>query len=84
MSIVNKFAIINKQRELMALNRQGTQQQRPESPVGTPPGMQVNTIYSPKGTFSGAFAKCLAEKKKTAGHLSHKNYKYRQNHTSKK
>ena len=44
---------IKKQREIIALDRQGTQQ-RPDSPRGTPPGMQVNTGYmkSTKGTSS--------------------------------
>ena len=39
-------------RELTALDRQRTQQQRPKSSVATPPGMQVNTRYmnSTKGT----------------------------------
>ena len=36
---------INKQREIIALNKQGTQQQRPESSTVTPPGIQVNTRY---------------------------------------
>ena len=38
----------------MALDRQGTQQQRPESPTITPPRMRVNTRYinSIKGTPS--------------------------------
>ena len=35
---------INKQRKLTALNRHGTEQKRPESPTGTPPGMRVNTF----------------------------------------
>ena len=35
----------NKRRELTALNRQGTQQQRPESLTVTPPGMRMNTGY---------------------------------------
>ena len=45
---------INKQREMIALDRQGTQQQRPESPRVTPPGVRVNTWYvnSTKGTCS--------------------------------
>ena len=30
---------------MIALDRQGTQQQRPESPAVTPPGMRVNTRY---------------------------------------
>ena len=34
---------INKRREVIVLGRQGTQQQRPESPTVTPTGMQVNT-----------------------------------------
>ena len=33
-----------KQKEVIALHRQGTQQQRPESPTVTPPGMGVNTV----------------------------------------
>ena len=39
---------------MIALNRQGTQQQRPRQPTVTPPGMRVNTgyIYSNKGTSS--------------------------------
>ena len=45
---------INKQRGITALDRQGTQQQRPESPTVTPPGVRVNTRYinSTKGTSS--------------------------------
>ena len=45
---------INKQREAIAVDRQGTQQQRPESPTVTPPGMQVNARYinSTKGASS--------------------------------
>ena len=45
---------MNQQRGLTALNRQGTQQQRPEWPMVTPPGMTVNTGYinSTKGTVS--------------------------------
>ena len=34
---------IHKQRDLTALNRKGTRQQRPELPVVTPPGVWVNT-----------------------------------------
>ena len=30
----------NKQRDIIALDRQGTQQQRPESPTVTPPGVR--------------------------------------------
>ena len=33
------------QRELIAFNRQGTQQQGSASPTVTPPGMRVNTCY---------------------------------------
>ena len=33
---------MNQQREIIALDRQGTQQQRPKSPTVTPPGMRVN------------------------------------------
>ena len=42
------------QREIIALHRQGTQQQRPESPTVTPPGVRVNIRYknSTKGTSS--------------------------------
>ena len=36
---------INKQRVVLALRRKGTQQQRPESPTATAPGMRVNTGY---------------------------------------
>ena len=45
---------INEQREIIALDRQGTQQQRPESPMDTPRGVRVNTRYrnSTKGTSS--------------------------------
>ena len=45
---------INKQMEIIALNRQGTQQERPESPSVSPPGMRVNTRYinPTKGTSS--------------------------------
>ena len=42
---------INKQREIIVLDRQGTQQQRPESSMVTPPGVQVNYIQS--STFRG-------------------------------
>ena len=31
---------------MIALNRQGTQQRRPEWPIETPPGKQVNTRYT--------------------------------------
>ena len=34
---------INRQREIRALDRQRTQQQRPGSPTVTTPGMRVNT-----------------------------------------
>ena len=34
---------LSQQREIIALDRQGTQQQRPESPTVTPPGVRVNT-----------------------------------------
>ena len=46
--------LLNQQREIIALDRQGTQQQRPESPTVAPPGMRVNTRYinSTKGTSS--------------------------------
>ena len=37
--------MVNKQREMIVLNRQGTQQQRPESPTVTTPGMRGNTRY---------------------------------------
>ena len=49
---------INKQREITALNRQGTQRQRPELPTVTPPGVLVNTRYtnSTKGTSSDKVA----------------------------
>ena len=45
---------INKQREIIALDRQGTQQQRPESPTSSPSGVRVNMNYtnSTKGTSS--------------------------------
>ena len=36
---------INKQREIIALDRHGTQQQRLESPTVTPPGMRVTATY---------------------------------------
>ena len=36
---------ITKQREIIALDRQETHQQRPESPTVTPPCMRVNTRY---------------------------------------
>ena len=43
---------VNKQREKIALDRQGTQKQKPESPTVSPPGVRVNTRYinSTKGT----------------------------------
>ena len=46
--------VFNKQREIRALDRQGTQQQRPESPTVALPCMQVNARYvdSIKGTSS--------------------------------
>ena len=34
-----------KQREIIALDRQGTQPQRPKSPTVTPPCVRVNTRY---------------------------------------
>ena len=34
---------MNQQRGMLVLDRQGTQQQIPELPLVTPPGMQVNT-----------------------------------------
>ena len=45
---------INRRREIKAFDRQRTQQQRPESPTVTPPGMRVNIrcINSTKSTFS--------------------------------
>ena len=45
---------INKQREIIALDRKGTQQQRDKSPTATPPGVRVNTRYInfTKGTTS--------------------------------
>ena len=52
--VVCVCSIINIQRELIALDRQGTQQQRFESTTITPPGVRVNTRYinSTKGTSS--------------------------------
>ena len=43
-----------REREIIALDRQGTQQQKPEPPTVTSPGMRVNTRYinSTKGTSS--------------------------------
>ena len=43
---------INKQREIIALNRQRTQQQSPDSTTVIPPGVRVNARYinSAKGT----------------------------------
>ena len=38
-------AKINIHRKIIALDRQGTQEQRPELPTVTPPGVQVNTRY---------------------------------------
>ena len=35
--------------EIIALNKQGTKQQRYESPMVTPPGMPVNTRHMPFG-----------------------------------
>ena len=48
-----KTTLFTKQREIMPLNRQGTQQQRPDSPT-LQPGTVVNTRYvnSIKGTSS--------------------------------
>ena len=46
---------INKQREIIALDRQGIQEERPESPTVTPPGVRVNNtryINSSQGTSS--------------------------------
>ena len=40
-----KFARNNKQREIGVLDRQGTQQQRPESPMVTPPGVYLSLIH---------------------------------------
>ena len=47
---------LNQRREVTALNRQGTQQQRPESPTVAPFGMRINTEYinSTTGTPSNA------------------------------
>ena len=44
----------------IALDRQGTQQQRRESPIVTPPGVRVNTRYviSTEGTASKKDAPC--------------------------
>ena len=44
----------NKQREIIALDRQRTQRQRPESPTVSAPGVRVNTRYinSTEGTSS--------------------------------
>ena len=36
---------LNGQKEVLVLNRQGTQPQRPESPTVTPPGMRVHAGY---------------------------------------
>ena len=45
------FHTMNKQGEFIALNRQGTQQHRPESPTVTPLAMRVNArvvrLYTP-------------------------------------
>ena len=51
---LERLCKIKKQREIIALDKQGTQQQRPESPTVTPPGVRVNTRYinSSKGTLS--------------------------------
>ena len=48
------LADTTRQREIIALDRQGTQQQRPDSPTVTPQSLRVNTRYvnSTKGTFS--------------------------------
>ena len=48
----NYIHSVNKPRELLALDRQGTRQQRPESPMVTPPGVRVNTRNITKGTSS--------------------------------
>ena len=52
--IIHNWVWYYQQREIIALNRHGTQQQRPESPMVTPPGMRVNTRYinSKKGASS--------------------------------
>ena len=48
------FVHFQQTKEIIAFDRQGTQQQRPESPMVTPTGMRVNTRYanSTKGTSS--------------------------------
>ena len=52
LKLKNNDTLYNQEREIIALDRQGTQQQRPKSPMVTPPGMRVNTRYinSAKGT----------------------------------
>ena len=51
---LNRLSKISKERKIKALDRQGTQQQRSESPTVTQPGVRVKTrhINSTKGTSS--------------------------------
>ena len=58
------FCTIIKQKEIIALDRQGTQQQRPASPTVTTSGMRVNTRYinSTKGTSSKKDTQIVCEK----------------------
>ena len=53
-AVLRLSALLQETKEIIALDRQGTQQQRPESPTVTPPGVRVNTRYknSTKGTCS--------------------------------
>ena len=52
-AVLRLSALLQETKEIIVLNRQGTQQ-GPESPTVTPPGMRVNTRYinSTKGTSS--------------------------------
>ena len=49
-SIIDKHLCNQQTKGIIALDKQGTQQPRPESPTVTPPGVRVNTRYitSPK------------------------------------
>ena len=53
-AVLRLSALLQETKEIIALDRQGTQQQGPESPTVTPPGVRVNTRYknSTKGTCS--------------------------------
>ena len=69
---------MNKQREIITLERQGTQQQKPQSPTVTPPGMRVNTTcicdaYTLRYRFLILqFEQCRCFKVRHSGHKDQK------------